>query len=1126
MSENQRPLISVIVPVYNVEPWLRECLDSIINQTLRDIEIICVNDGSTDGSPGILREYAEKDGRIRIIDQENSGLSEARNAGARAAAGKYLYFMDSDDILVLSALELCSERMEQRSLELLCFNAAAFGDDLQSAKQAGKNNSCYFHRVMNEEPVYTGQELFAELKQKKKLFSSVPFCVISRAAFQQYALWFHPHILHEDAPWMFTVLMKLSRCGCLNNILYHRRVRCDSITKEKTTFEHAYGKFAGFLDIQRLILEQPDLLHNHHLADLCMEHMMDRLNESVKAYRACDEEEKQKRFNLPLPEQLLFMQDVAFHASLVDRNVQLENENHSLLVQQDLLNSQALALKKDVKALQNSHSYRLGQKLIFLPGKLKRVLGKNRAARPAGRTVSQAPEPDHTSRGVRSGVESADNILRVLPSVVTGNRISYRYEISGEWSTYFRDNPFEITYPFDMESIPESIRIIPFLSQVLPVCWVCDAEIHVPVCDQDFYACLEDVKAGFRRMYPMIRFGGKLIPERTETNRHPSGGNRPLVCFSGGVDAFSTTLSHLPENPLLVSLWGADVPWQDEEGWKPLETLLQNDAEILGLERLTVRTSFRDLLSARDLNDLVRASGDIWWHGFQHGLGILGHLAPVAWKTNAEKVYITASFVSGDVYTCASDPAMDNHVRFGGTRVVHDGYDLNRQQKIRNIVTWATKKGISVPLHVCWRKKGGDNCCHCEKCWRTMLEIYAEGADPKDFGFRLFDGFKSLSEDLEADYRLFQPRNAAHYGPIQRQLRSRMAKNTAPQELSWLFEADLSELESGAKRLHDGKIQTPCWHLYTPEHTNMGDHFIADTEQLFIRTFVPNSFVVELSGKELCDQKFAQLNRILPSQPVFIHGGGSIGNIWTFAEKNIEFIVNKLKQNKIMIFPQSICFSDDKEGQEALARAKQAYRGDHVLLCCRDQVSFEFAQKNFECPSILVPDSVLWKARKPEYPMDRFGALTLLRGDREKTLSDAEAAKITSFLASRFRSVDEYDTVLGGIRQIPKKERTEQMEAMVNRIASAECVVTDRLHGLIFCAVTGTPCVALPNSYHKIASCYEWIKDLGYLRFIQDSAQLEEAVDAVCACTDRTYPEEKMQALFGPLIHHLQNMMS
>ena len=91
------PLISLIIPVYNVEPYLSSCLDSIINQSYQHLEIILVNDGSTDGSRFLCEQYKQKDSRIILINQKNQGLSSARNTGINSATGKYLSFIDSDD---------------------------------------------------------------------------------------------------------------------------------------------------------------------------------------------------------------------------------------------------------------------------------------------------------------------------------------------------------------------------------------------------------------------------------------------------------------------------------------------------------------------------------------------------------------------------------------------------------------------------------------------------------------------------------------------------------------------------------------------------------------------------------------------------------------------------------------------------------------------------------------------------------------------------------------------------------------------------------------------------------------------------------------------------------------------
>lgn len=120
--ESENPIISLIVPVYNVENYLSDCLDSAINQTLKNIEIIAINDGSTDNSLRVLKKYATKDKRIKIINQKNKGLSSSRNRGIDIARGDYLFFLDSDDTLELFALELLYEKAKQNNSLLVMAN--------------------------------------------------------------------------------------------------------------------------------------------------------------------------------------------------------------------------------------------------------------------------------------------------------------------------------------------------------------------------------------------------------------------------------------------------------------------------------------------------------------------------------------------------------------------------------------------------------------------------------------------------------------------------------------------------------------------------------------------------------------------------------------------------------------------------------------------------------------------------------------------------------------------------------------------------------------------------------------------------------------------------------------------
>lgn len=113
VTSKSNPKLSVVVPVYNVAPYLDEALDSVENQTYKDMEVICVNDGSTDNSPEILERHAKKDKRIKIITQKNQGAGEARNVGLRAAVGDYLYFFDPDDVIVPYAMEKAVANLEK-----------------------------------------------------------------------------------------------------------------------------------------------------------------------------------------------------------------------------------------------------------------------------------------------------------------------------------------------------------------------------------------------------------------------------------------------------------------------------------------------------------------------------------------------------------------------------------------------------------------------------------------------------------------------------------------------------------------------------------------------------------------------------------------------------------------------------------------------------------------------------------------------------------------------------------------------------------------------------------------------------------------------------------------------------
>ena len=129
------PDVSVIIPVYNVEKYLRQCLDSVTGQTLENIEIICVDDGSDDSSPRILEEYAAKDSRIKVLTQKNAGAGAARNKGLAAAKGRYLSFLDSDDFFEADMLECAYEKITQDAADFVVFQSDQYYTDDDKYKE-------------------------------------------------------------------------------------------------------------------------------------------------------------------------------------------------------------------------------------------------------------------------------------------------------------------------------------------------------------------------------------------------------------------------------------------------------------------------------------------------------------------------------------------------------------------------------------------------------------------------------------------------------------------------------------------------------------------------------------------------------------------------------------------------------------------------------------------------------------------------------------------------------------------------------------------------------------------------------------------------------------------------------
>ena len=206
--------VSVIVPVYNVERYVEECLDSLARQSLRECEFICVDDGSEDGSYRIIEAYAGRDKRFKLIRQENKGQAEARNMGIRAATGKYIAFLDSDDILKeKDALEELYGVAEKAQVDFLTYDADCFYES--DILRETDNRDSYYIRKREYGVFPIGRELFCEMMEYNDFCDAVWVLFLRRDWILSNNLWFPVGLNPEDCVWCFLCYM----CAEVRNII-------------------------------------------------------------------------------------------------------------------------------------------------------------------------------------------------------------------------------------------------------------------------------------------------------------------------------------------------------------------------------------------------------------------------------------------------------------------------------------------------------------------------------------------------------------------------------------------------------------------------------------------------------------------------------------------------------------------------------------------------------------------------------------------------------------------------------------------------------------------------------------------------------------------------------------------
>ena len=332
------------------------------------------------------------------------------------------------------------------------------------------------------------------------------------------------------------------------------------------------------------------------------------------------------------------------------------------------------------------------------------------------------------------------------------------------------------------------------------------------------------------------------------------------------------------------------------------------------------------------------------------------------------------------------------------------------------------------------------------------------------------------------------------------------------------------ETERERKKRKMLKSSTPdtLFLVGTPVHPNIGDSAIALAELSFLRKNLPPDLqVIEVMEDVFCNHRdlVDQRIRMSVNRPILWHGGGNMGDLWLEQEQMRRDALDAYYGRRIISFPQTIYYSDTEEGRRLAQASVPFYNGRKGLtLTAREGRSFEIMKALYPQTDIyLMPDIVLSSSAEEfgVLPQPRAGVLMCLRGDVEKSIPDAFWDQLKQRIEQQ--GLHYCVTDMGVDMLIDQENRTAVVREKMQEFCGAELAVTDRLHGMVFAALTGTPCIVFSNYNHKVKSTYDWIRYLPYIRFAETVEEAERLIPELLAMKDCRYDSTPLASYYEKL---------
>lgn len=303
----------------------------------------------------------------------------------------------------------------------------------------------------------------------------------------------------------------------------------------------------------------------------------------------------------------------------------------------------------------------------------------------------------------------------------------------------------------------------------------------------------------------------------------------------------------------------------------------------------------------------------------------------------------------------------------------------------------------------------------------------------------------------------------------------------------------------------------------TPNHGNMGDQAIWYATQKLLKNYFPSANVVDVDMSDF-ETDIEGIAHLIQKQDILIlQGGGNFGNYYMDDEMIRRSVISQFRNNRIIMFPQTVYFSEDAEGKEELERSVCIYnknKNKNLVLIARDEESFKILKENFINEIYMLPDVVL-SLNAVDVKKKRKGALICLRSDKESVMNQQDVENVESFLKERFSEIKYTDTQMD---DYCKENREQLLKQKIEEFQSAELVITDRLHGMIFSVITGTPCIAFDNFNAKVKNVYLYLKDNCNVKLVCDFKKFTEAYEQLCGKISNSYDEKYIIQQFTEIL--------